>query len=595
MIKSREIRNLVFDSALMQPMANQELIEQHSLKQSLVFRAKMWGLILKRSLANFVSGSRKQNGGTSLQHAPVIAASHTELWNRYDNTQNWILTAGKIENLRIAVQQINGLEVPANSIFSFWKHIGNPNWGKKYVIGREIREGCIIPTKAGGLCQLSNALYDAALNAHFEIIERHKHTKVVKGSLAEQNRDATVKWNYIDLRFKSEYAFRIEAELTATELIVQFKSMDKAIHGNDNSFVSQSVASINDCFSCGNTSCFKHPTGKEVEERSGTTAYLLDEAWPEFNTYIAENAKATDHFALSVHNSRLIKSARYRWKNVANHAAKANNFAALKRSVRLRLAAKRKQNPFQAALKADDLLARKLVQSIPVDCTHIVISQNLLPTAWQRGIFGGRTFDVLMTRLPIESLHRQLDEAHQLHPESATLSDFRAPESLVNHEQRALNQARKIITPHRAIASVFTNKTVVLDWQLPETEVITSSGTDVLFPASALGRKGAYAMKQLAQELDLSLTVLGNATEREGFWESIDIKSFTGLDKIKMIVYPTTIEHQPRFLLKALTMGIPIITTPAAGLPESDLVTLVPTNDYKALKNAYIMKIKEDK
>ncbi|MBI3237584.1 MAG: VanW family protein [Flavobacteriia bacterium] len=576
-------------------MANQELIEQHNLKQSFVFRSKMWGLILKRSLANSISGSRKQYRGNVLNNAPVIAASHTELWNKNDNPQNWILTAGKIENLRIAVRYINGLEVPANSIFSFWKHLGNPNWGKRYVIGREIREGCIIPTKAGGLCQLSNALYDAALNAHFEIIERHKHTKVVAGSLAEQNRDATVKWNYIDLRFKSEFAFRIEARLTDTELIVQFKSLGKAVENSDNSFVSQPVAVINDCFSCGNTTCFKHPTGKEVEERSGTTAYLLDEAWPEFDAYIAEKAQPNDYFALSVHNSRLLKSARYRWKSGSNRSVKANNFAALKRSIQLRLAAKRKQNPFQAALKADDLLARKLVQSIPVDCTHIVVSQNLLPAAWQWGVFGGRTFDVFMTRLPMETLHRQLDEAHRLHPESTTLNDFRAPETLVNHERSALNQARKIITPHRAIAAVFTNKTILLEWQAPTTEMKKAHGTEILFPASALGRKGAYAMKQLARELNLSLTVLGNATERDGFWETIPIKPFRGLEHVGVIVYPTTIEHQPRLLLKALAMGIPIITTPASGLTESELVTIVPINDYEALKIAFLNSTKGEK
>jgi hypothetical protein len=575
-------------------MANQELIEQHNLKQSFVFRGKMWALTVRRSLFNSFSGPRKQYRGNVLNNAPVIATSHTELWNKNDNSQNWILTAGKIENLRIAVRYINGLEVPANNVFSFWKHLGNPNWGKRYVIGREIREGCIIPTKAGGLCQLSNALYDAALNAHFEIIERHKHTKVVAGSLAEQNRDATVKWNYIDLRFKSEYAFRIEAQLTDTELIVQFKSLGKAVENSDNSFISQPVAAINDCFSCGNTTCFKHPTGKEVEERSGTTAYLLDEAWPEFDTYIAENAHPNDYFAISVHNSRLLKSARYRWKSGFNRSVKENNFAALKRSVQLRLAAKRKQNPFQAALKADDLLARKLVQSIPVDCTHIVVSQNLLPAAWQWGIFGGRTFDVLMTRLPMETLHQQLDEALRLHPESTTLNDFRAPETLVNHERSALNQARRIITPHRAIAAVFTNKTILLEWQAPTTELKKAHGTEILFPASALGRKGAYLTKQLALELNLSLTVLGHATEREGFWETIPIRPFRGLEHVGLIVYPTTIEHQPRLLLKALAMGIRVITTPAAGLPESDLVTIVPINDYEALKTAFLNGTKKE-
>ena len=76
-----------------------------------------------------------------------------------------------------------------------------------FVKGRELREGCIIPNVGGGLCQVSNALYDAALQAGHEIVERHAHTQVIAGSLAEQGRDATVFWNYVDLRFRSERPF----------------------------------------------------------------------------------------------------------------------------------------------------------------------------------------------------------------------------------------------------------------------------------------------------------------------------------------------------------------------------------------------------
>ena len=39
------------------------------------------------------------------------------------NAENWILTAGKIENLRIAIKNLNGIEVSANQVFSFWKHV----------------------------------------------------------------------------------------------------------------------------------------------------------------------------------------------------------------------------------------------------------------------------------------------------------------------------------------------------------------------------------------------------------------------------------------------------------------------------------------
>ena len=84
--------------------------------------------------------------------------------------------AGKIHNLRLAIRRIDGLEIPAGGIFSFWQQIGRATRRRGFVKGRELREGCIIPNIGGGLCQLSNALYDAALQANFEIVERHAHT-----------------------------------------------------------------------------------------------------------------------------------------------------------------------------------------------------------------------------------------------------------------------------------------------------------------------------------------------------------------------------------------------------------------------------------
>ncbi|MEI9958661.1 MAG: VanW family protein [Ferruginibacter sp.] len=195
------------------------LIEKHNLISTAIFRLKSSLLIIKRWGYNIFSTHKKFPQQSCISVPVVIAVSESDLWNNDDNEQNWILTAGKVENLRLAAKQLNGIEVEANMIFSFWKHIGNPHRWKGYVIGRELREGCIIPTIAGGLCQLSNALYDAALKAGFEIVERHRHTKIIKGSLAEQDRDATVKWNYIDLRFKSSKAFKIEVDISADKLV----------------------------------------------------------------------------------------------------------------------------------------------------------------------------------------------------------------------------------------------------------------------------------------------------------------------------------------------------------------------------------------
>ena len=132
-------------------------------------------------------------------HAWGVSLSQLDLADR-ENQRRLIL--GKIENLRVAARTLNGIEVPAGGVFSFWAQVGRPVARRGYVPGRELSEGCIIPSIGGGLCQLSNALYQAALDASLEIVERRPHSQIVEGSAADAGRDATVFWNYVDLRFR---------------------------------------------------------------------------------------------------------------------------------------------------------------------------------------------------------------------------------------------------------------------------------------------------------------------------------------------------------------------------------------------------------
>jgi len=157
----------------------------------------------------------------------AIASSITPLWNHELNGSQTEakLQLGKIHNLRIAAQTIHSIEIPKDGIFSFWLYVGQPTKIKGYVEGREIRQGCVIPSIGGGLCQLSNALYSIALDAGFEILDRHAHTQIIPGSLAEIGRDATVFWNYVDLKFKVNQAIRLEVSLTGGDLIVEVKGM----------------------------------------------------------------------------------------------------------------------------------------------------------------------------------------------------------------------------------------------------------------------------------------------------------------------------------------------------------------------------------
>ncbi len=185
----------------------------HKPIKALIFRAKASLLQIKRGVENvFDSQEKLHSSPDKLKNAPVLAESKTPPWTKSEPEEQFLL-AGKVHNLRLAIRKLDGLEIPAGEIFSFWRHVGQANRLKGYVVGRELREGCVIPNVGGGLCQLSNALYDAALKAGYEIVERHAHSQIVAGSLAEQGRDATVFWNYIDLRFRSPKTFRIEAKL----------------------------------------------------------------------------------------------------------------------------------------------------------------------------------------------------------------------------------------------------------------------------------------------------------------------------------------------------------------------------------------------
>ena len=281
----------------------------HTYAQWLIFRAKASLLQLKRGFSDYSGGNIRRFSFADKQAGqPIVGESKTPLWTESAPEQQFLL-AGKVHNLRLAVKKLNGLEIPAGETFSFWKHVGQANRLRGYVEGRELREGCVIPNVGGGLCQISNALYDAALKADFEIVERHAHSQIVAGSLAEQGRDATVFWNYVDLRFKSPTAFRIEAHLGKDHLRVKFKSearknkfvqIKKNGNGDNPKSKNQTPQS---CATCGVESCFRS-LKFDAHSDFGRTAFLVDEFSPEFDDYLNRAKNAGDYLFVPLDGRR---------------------------------------------------------------------------------------------------------------------------------------------------------------------------------------------------------------------------------------------------------------------------------------------------
>ncbi|MBK9757870.1 MAG: VanW family protein [Nannocystis sp.] len=572
---------------------------------AIVHAAKVRVHQLARTLRDLGSELHPASPGDALRGGPLLAESRSRLWTAED-PREWPLEQGKVENLRIAARKLDGLELPAGATFSFWAQIGRPTRSQGFVAGREIREGCIVPAIAGGICQLSNALYEVALRAGLEIRERHPHSRTVPGSQAALGRDATVLWNYIDLRFRSDRPLRLEVLLDAEQLVVRLRG--PAPRHRHLPVLQDSIAAPkleHDCHTCGETVCFRHDDPGVAP--AGRSAYLVDELWPEFDRHLARVRRRGDLLLLPL-DGRMLGRPRYAWSS-AGFTALQHPRAALLRAFHSRRLAAQGAARQRALLADDDRLALAMARSLPLDVRHLVVAQNLLPALWRHGTLGGRRFEVLLTRLPLADLHARLDRAAAVLKDSPTLADFRAEAWRVDAEQAALAAADRVITPHAGLAARFPGRCERLAWELPR---ITPEPADrpshvhppiarepadrpssprplIAFPASTVGRKGAWELRAALRALDREVTVwvAGRPLEGPEFWRGLDVREGGECPgRPDLVVLPAHIEHQPRALLTALARGVPVIASDACGLDPRPGLVIVPAGDVAALRAA---------
>ena len=578
-------------------------------KEALDFWARSRVLIALRWLRG-VGTRERWDAGDALKTAPIVAMSRTPLWN--DDDGEFVLTAGKVHNLRVTVKAFHGVVVPANACLSFWRQLGRPSARRGFVIGREVRDGCVIPTIAGGICQLSNALATCASRAGFELVEHHRHSaSVARGDASTV--DATVFWNYIDLRIRAPFAWRLETTLSADELIVivRAEAAQSERISTDGSHVARlaqrSSASIRNCFGCDETSCFRHR--KPAQASQAREAWLLD-AWTPELAHDLEKRDARCDRLIPVSPAAL----RHQWlrrgapKNDWS-ALSGNNhrawLASLRRIIWLRLWANRAGRRQASILDGQRWLAQAYARRLCPEHTHLVVDQGLLPHLQLLGTLDGRSYEVLATQLPMIEIERRLDEAcaHAAHnqPARSTLSDFRAPMVLAEAELLAMSRAQSVTTAHTDVASYWrehpTLEVRCVPWMLPPNRRASvrdqTQARDlplVVFPASALARKGAYVLAHALRGFPCRLRVLGSPSDDDALWKGLDVEhaNYSGdwMSPASVVVLPAYIEHSPRAALAAVATGIPVIATAACGIEGLPGVIVVPCGNVDALRAA---------
>lgn len=120
---------------------------------------------------------------------------------------------GRSENLRISASKINGTVIMPGEQFSFNGVVGERTVTEGYQDAKIYSDGQVVDGLAGGICQISSTLYNAALLANLQIDERSNHSFTT--SYVAPGRDATVVYGIKDLKFTNtrEYPIKIEASV----------------------------------------------------------------------------------------------------------------------------------------------------------------------------------------------------------------------------------------------------------------------------------------------------------------------------------------------------------------------------------------------
>jgi vancomycin resistance protein YoaR len=130
---------------------------------------------------------------SDLKHLEVVLATYS---TRYRTWQQ-----NRTHNLKLAVGNLSRAVVMPGASLSLNERIGPRLSERGYRAAPIFINGEIEPSTGGGVCQVATTVYNAALLAGLDILERHHHSRPV--NYAPSGRDATVYWGVYDLRIRN--------------------------------------------------------------------------------------------------------------------------------------------------------------------------------------------------------------------------------------------------------------------------------------------------------------------------------------------------------------------------------------------------------
>lgn len=152
-------------------------------------------------------GGRRFARAIQPERLPYRVYKHQSVLVRRLGDADLKLQYNKVENLKLAMEKINGIVVRPGETFSFWRLVGRATRGKGYLEGMLLHDGEARAGVGGGLCQIANLIHWLCLHSPLTVTERHHHSFDPfpdSGRVVPFGCGASLFYNYIDYQFRND-------------------------------------------------------------------------------------------------------------------------------------------------------------------------------------------------------------------------------------------------------------------------------------------------------------------------------------------------------------------------------------------------------
>ncbi len=143
----------------------------------------------------------------SFVNVSTYANDNTNILGSY-TTRFGVWDKPRTKNIQLSTHAIDYKVVKSGETFSFNDVVGDRTAEKGYQESTVFIYDQKTKGIGGGVCQVSTTLYNTAMYAKMEIVERHTHKREIY--YAPNGRDATVDFPTLDFKFKNNYPFDVQ-------------------------------------------------------------------------------------------------------------------------------------------------------------------------------------------------------------------------------------------------------------------------------------------------------------------------------------------------------------------------------------------------